>query len=42
MFFAGKPDHFRKLITHKFSIEEAEAAFETQASGRAFKVLIKP
>lgn len=39
---AGKPDHFRKLITHKFSIEDAEAAFETQASGRAFKVLIKP
>ena len=39
---AEKPDHFRKLITHKFNIEDAVSAFETQASGRAFKVLIKP
>ena len=39
---AEKPDHFRKLITHKFDIEDAVSAFETQASGRAFKVLIKP
>lgn len=38
----SQPDHFRKLITHTFSIEDAQAAFETQASGRAFKVLIRP
>ena len=36
------PAHFRKLITHRFPLEQATEAFETLAEGKAFKVLIQP
>ncbi len=36
------PAHFRRLITHRFDLENASEAFETLAEGKAFKVLVKP
>lgn len=36
------PAHFRRLITHRFALDEAAEAFETQAAGKAFKILIRP
>jgi L-iditol 2-dehydrogenase len=35
------PAHFRRLITHRFPLDEATEAFETLAAGQAFKVLIR-
>jgi L-iditol 2-dehydrogenase len=36
------PAHFRRLITHRFELEDASEAFDTLAEGKAFKVLVKP
>ncbi|HWQ07282.1 MAG TPA: alcohol dehydrogenase catalytic domain-containing protein [Feifaniaceae bacterium] len=36
------PAHFRRLITHRFVLEDASEAFETLAEGKAFKVLVQP
>jgi L-iditol 2-dehydrogenase len=36
------PAHFRRLITHRFRMDDATKAFETLAAGQAFKVLIQP
>ncbi len=36
------PAHFRRLITHRFRMDDAVQAFETLAAGQAFKVFIQP
>lgn len=36
------PAYFRRLISHRFRIDDATKAFETLAAGKAFKVLIQP
>ncbi|MDR1800693.1 MAG: alcohol dehydrogenase catalytic domain-containing protein [Lachnospiraceae bacterium] len=39
---SNNKEHFRRLITHRFGIDEAIKAFETLAAGLAFKVCIMP
>lgn len=36
------PDHYRRLITHRFPFAEGTAAFDTLQNGDAFKVLLQP
>lgn len=36
------PNHYRRLITHRFPLEEGTKAFATLKEGNAFKVLLKP
>lgn len=38
----GRGLQIEKLITHRFPLTEAQSAFETFASGKAVKVLLKP
>lgn len=38
----ANPDHYRKLITHRFVFEQATEAFDTLKNGDAFKILLKP
>lgn len=38
----SNPDHYRKLITHRFPFEEGTEAFDTLKNGDAFKVLLRP
>ena len=36
------PDHYRRLITHTFPLDEGQEAFEFLKDGRAFKIVIEP
>lgn len=36
------PDHYRRLITHAFSLERGQEAFEFLKDGQAFKIVIEP
>lgn len=38
----ANPDHYRKLITHRFAFEQGETAFDTLKAGDAFKILLRP
>jgi threonine dehydrogenase-like Zn-dependent dehydrogenase len=37
----GKVDR-RKLISHRFPVEQVRQAFETQGNGAAIKVIVQP
>ena len=36
------PDHYRRLITHTFPLEQGQEAFEFLKDGRAFKIIVEP
>ena len=36
------PDHYRRLITHTFPLEQGQEAFEFLKDGRAFKIVVEP
>jgi L-iditol 2-dehydrogenase len=36
------PEHFHKLITHHFPLDEGEKAFALLAQGKAFKIILAP
>ena len=37
---AGKPDHFRKLITHKFPLEQINEALQVNLKMEGLKIAI--